>query len=57
MDNKRISEIFNSKGAIDVRYDGNSVWIESIDKEEGIAVVKNLKTNERMSVSIYKLME
>ncbi|WML35022.1 H-type small acid-soluble spore protein [Clostridium sp. OS1-26] len=57
MDIEKIVEIFESRGVIDVTYNGNPVWIESISKESNEVRVKNIKTNEEFMVSASKLKE
>ena len=53
----RAVEIINSKGVINVKYNNEPIWIESIDEMKGMAHVKNIKTNKSFNVSIFKLME
>lgn len=57
MDIEKIVEIVESRGVINVTYNGNPVWIESISKESNEVRVKNIKTNEEFMVSVYKLKE
>lgn len=58
MDKKRVKEILESKGTIEVKYKNNPVWLESIstDKDDKIQV-KDLNTNEHFSVNIVDLKE
>lgn len=57
MDIRKIIEIVESKGVINVSYNGKSVWIEDISKESNEVRVKNLKTNEEFMVSVFELKE
>lgn len=57
MDIEKIVEIVESRGVINVTYNGNPVWIESISKESNEVRVKNIKTNEEFMVSASKLKE
>lgn len=57
MDIKKIIEIVESRGVINVTYNGNPVWIESISKESNEVRVKNIKTNEEFMISASKLKE
>lgn len=57
MDIEKIIEIVESRGVINVTYNGNPVWIESISKESNEVRVKNIKTNEEFMVSASKLKE
>lgn len=58
LDKKRVKEILESKGTIEVKYKNNPVWLESIstDKDDKIQV-KDLNTNEHFSVNIVDLKE
>ena len=58
LDKKRLDEILESTGVINVTYKNNPVWLESIstDKDGGIQV-KDLKTDKLMSVDIKDLKE
>lgn len=40
MDVKRAMDIYTSKEMIPVHLDGESVWIERVDKENGMATVQ-----------------
>ena len=58
MDIDRAQEIFNSKGVIDVDYNGKSVWIKSLDKENQTAEVEIInKTKESQVVNVGELTE
>jgi len=57
MDNKRANEILhNTKGTIEVLYQGSPVWLEDV-KSNNNAVVSNIDTHEKSEVPIYKLVE
>ncbi|MBZ9686963.1 H-type small acid-soluble spore protein [Clostridium estertheticum] len=58
MDKKRLAEILESHGIINVTYKDNPVWLESIgtDKDEVIQV-KDLKTDRLIQVDIKDLKE
>ncbi len=43
MDLKRAQEIFESKGVIDVNYNGMPIWIKTINHEEGTIEIKGLQ--------------
>jgi small acid-soluble spore protein H (minor) len=55
MDIERAKQVMESKGVIDVRYNGIPVWIESIRSDN--AEVKFLDTDKRMDVPVDKLVE
>lgn len=57
MDLKRVEEIINSKGVINVFYKNDPVWIEGIIQEEASAHVKNLDNNQTLNVPISDLIE
>jgi small acid-soluble spore protein H (minor) len=58
MDKKRLCEILDSDGVINVTYKNNPVWLESTSTDkDGIIQIKDLKTDERMSVAIKDLKE
>lgn len=58
MDEKRIKEIIESKGVIEVTYNNNPVWLENLStNNDGKVMVKNLSTNEHFSVDIANLKE
>lgn len=55
MNMQRVQEILNSKDAIQVFHNGNSVWIEDISGNQ--ARVKNLSNNNILEVPIDQLKE
>ncbi len=57
MDIKRVDEIINSKGIIDVTYNNESVWIESVIGENETAHVKFLSSDKTMNVPVEDLKE
>lgn len=58
MDKKRLGEILDSDGVINVTYKNNPVWLEIISTDrDGIIQVKDLKTDKRISVDIKDLKE
>ena len=58
LDKKRLGEILDSDGVINVTYKNNPVWLESTSTDkDGIIQIKDLKTDERMSVEIKDLKE
>ena len=58
LDKKRLGEILDSDGVINVTYKNNPVWLESISTDrDGIIQVKDLKTDKRISVDIKDLKE
>lgn len=58
MDKKRLEEILESHGVINVTYKNNPVWLESIGTDQdGVILVKDLKTNKLMNVDIKELNE
>jgi small acid-soluble spore protein H (minor) len=42
MDIKRAQEILNSKGIIDVKYQGESVWINNIDMKREVVDIEGI---------------
>lgn len=57
LDTKRAKEILNNtKGAIQVLYQGSPVWLEDV-KENNSAVVSYIESHERVEVPVYKLVE
>jgi small acid-soluble spore protein H (minor) len=55
---RRLEEILESNGVINVTYKNNPVWLESIGTDQdGVIQVKDLKTDERMTVDIKDLKE
>ncbi|MHC1682830.1 MAG: H-type small acid-soluble spore protein [Clostridiaceae bacterium] len=57
MDKEKAFEIMESKGVIDVSYNGSSVWIENVIEETDQANVRDLKTNKRFVVGVSQLKE
>ena len=58
MDKKRVEEILESKGVINVTYNNDAVWLEPNSKDkDGIIQVRDLKTEKRMTVDIRDLKE
>ena len=58
LDKKRLGEILESDGVINVTYKNNPVWLESIGTDkDGVIQVKDLKTDKRMTVDIVDLKE
>jgi len=58
MDVKRAKEIYNSEGTYQVQLEGDSVWIENVDEDKGMATVtvNNNPTNTK-TVSCDQLQE
>ncbi|TDT62857.1 H-type small acid-soluble spore protein [Fonticella tunisiensis] len=54
---ERAIEIQNSPGVIDVKYNGNNVWIEEVHKDTESVLVKDLTTNKEIEVPVSKLQE
>lgn len=54
---ERAREILNSPNNIEVLYNKDSIWIESIDENQKIASIKNLENNQIMEVPVSKLSE
>lgn len=58
LDKKRLGEILESNGIINVTYKNNPVWIESIGTDkDGVIQVRDLKTDKHMPVDIEDLKE
>ena len=58
LDKRRLGEILESYGIINVTYKNNPVWLESISTDkDGVIQVKDLKTDKLMSVNIKDLKE
>lgn len=53
----RAMEILNSADVIDVTYKNNEIWIESINQQENMAQIKDLKTSRTTEVPIAELQE
>jgi H-type small acid-soluble spore protein len=56
MDEQRAKEIMNSKGVIEVLYQGAQVWIDAV-KENNTALVHYISNNKKDEIPIYKLIE
>jgi len=58
LNEKRLGEILESDGVINVTYKNNPVWLENISTDkDGVIQVKDLKTDKRMTVDIKDLKE
>jgi len=57
MDIKRVEEIINSKGIVNVTYNDSPVWLEAVTGEKGTAHVKLLSTDEALNVPVEDLKE
>ena len=58
LDKKRLGEILESNGVINVTYKDNPVWLASIGTDkDGVIQVRDLKTEKLMSVDIKDLKE
>lgn len=57
MDIKRAAEIIESLGVIGVSYKGDPVWLENINEQSNTAIVKNMKTDQKLNVGITDLKE
>lgn len=58
LDKKRLDEIMNSTGIIDVRYNNKPVWIEGMSTEDdGMVMISDMNTKQRFSVDISDLRE
>ena len=58
LDKKRLGEILESHGVINVSYKDTPVWLESIGTDkDGVIQVRNLKTDKHMLVDIKDLKE
>jgi len=58
LDKKRLGEILESDGVINVTYKNNPVWLECISTDkDGVIQVKDLKTDKHMTVDIKDLEE
>lgn len=58
MNAERVQEILESKGVIDVNYNGRSIWIKSLDKSNKTAEIEVLNDNElTQTVDISELNE
>ncbi|HEY8889715.1 MAG TPA: H-type small acid-soluble spore protein [Clostridium sp.] len=58
LDKKRLGEILESYGIINVTYKNNPVWLESISTDkDGVIQVRDLKADKLMLVDIEDLKE
>jgi len=58
LDKKRLGEILESHGVINVTYKNKPVWLESISTDkDGVIQVRDLKTDKHMPVDIKDLKE
>ncbi|MBM7868331.1 H-type small acid-soluble spore protein [Heliobacterium gestii] len=57
MQAKRAEEILNSPSTVEVLYQHNSVWIEKVDPQNGLAQVKLLGPGNQIEVPIADLQE
>ncbi|GIQ67377.1 H-type small acid-soluble spore protein [Xylanibacillus composti] len=58
MDTKRAKEILNSVNKVNVAFEGDSVWIDSVDEVNGVADI-HVEHNEekRRTVPVEELQE
>lgn len=54
---ERAQEIFNSSSNYEVLYEGNPVWINSLDPDKKTANIKFLNDNATMDVEVGFLRE
>ncbi len=57
MDHQRAQEIFDSLGIIEVFYQGSPVWLEKINANHVQVQVQDMRTNQRLEVSVHDLHE
>ena len=57
MNTFRAVEILNSKSTIPVTYQETSIWINKIDEDLGMALVKELNSQKILSIPITDLKE
>lgn len=58
LDRKRLNEIMNSTGMINVTYNNKPVWIEGMSTEDdGMVMVSDLDTKNKFSVDIRDLKD
>lgn len=58
MNKQRVKEIIESPGVIEVTYNNDSVWLESLSTDkDGKIKVKDLSTNRHLIVDIDDLKE
>lgn len=56
MDSDRAKKIMESKGVIEVLYEGSPVWIENV-LDNNTVQVSNIQTNVKKEVPAYMLVE
>jgi len=56
MDSNRAKQIMESKGVIEVLYQGTPVWIENV-LDDNTVQVSNLQTNVKQDVPVNMLVE
>ena len=52
---KKVEEIFNSLGVINVTYNDEPIWIEDLNKERKTVLIRQIDDQELMEVSVYSL--
>ena len=58
LDKKRVKEILESKGVIEVKYNNNPVWLENLNTDkDGKIQIKDLNTDQHLNVDILDLEE
>ncbi|PKR82478.1 H-type small acid-soluble spore protein [Heyndrickxia camelliae] len=57
MDVKRVKQILSSSADIEVKYQGQSVWIDDLDENGSLATVHLRAGEERSQVAISDLVE
>ena len=58
MDAQRAQEISSSPNMANVTYNGESIYIEHVDQQNGVATIHSLdKPNNKQSVSVESLNE
>ncbi len=58
LDKGRVKEILESHGVINVTFNNNPVWLESIGTDkDNIILVKDLETGKHMTIDIKDLEE
>jgi len=57
MDLHRVMEIKQSLGVINVSYNGNLVWLETVNKGNNEVLVKDLNNNNEFMVNVSDLKE
>jgi len=56
MDSERAREIMESKGVIEVLYQGSPVWIENVMKDNIVEII-DIETNDKHDVPANMLVE